>query len=331
MHRPWSRPPHLRPSWSPGTGKPQRARAHRGIAQVTERWRAEDGDANALAAFVRENFAGTQAALDATFARFEHNMETVLGHSQEIRLELNEPSELDLGPIAPYDEIFAAWNPTAHVLDDMFDNKLAFVALLNFPLTSLEERTRLGRRLVAPPVGRDAGWPRSSASACRPRPSRPWPTPMRSPARYIAGYNIWMHHLVDARGQRLFPRRQAAALALEPARRAQGQLRGQEGWPREAAHHPARDGAHRGAGDSRHRHRQPGRGLESVHQCGDALVRERCCLPVHRRPLPCPPGRLMRRASPTPATRACSQTSMRSSRWTAYSPGQDTLIASVLR
>src|SRR6188768_2045265 len=62
-------------------GEAQRARAHRGIAQVAALWRAEDGDAKAFATFIRENFAGDQATLDAMFTRYQHNMEVILGHT----------------------------------------------------------------------------------------------------------------------------------------------------------------------------------------------------------------------------------------------------------
>ena len=185
-------------------GEAQRARAHRGVEQVAALWRAEDGDAKAFAAFVGENFAGDQATLDAMFTRYQHNMEVILGHTHEIHRELLEPSELDVGPIAPYDEVFGGWSPTAHLFDDLFENKLAFVALLNFPLTSLDERTTQG-----------ANWSRRQWAETQ---LAEWfrqrvPASARSAAaesyaegnRYIAGYNIWMHHLVDARGQRLFP------------------------------------------------------------------------------------------------------------------------------
>ncbi|MEO8306571.1 MAG: hypothetical protein ABI616_00855 [Pseudomonadota bacterium] len=185
-------------------GEAQRARAHRGIAQVAALWRVQDGDNNAFAAFVRDNFAGEQATLDAMFARYQHNMEVILGHAHEIHRALLEPSELDVGPIAPYDEVFAGWDPKAHLFDDFFGNKLAFTALLNLPLTSLEERTTQG-----------AQWSRRQwaetqlAEAFRQRV----PAAARQVAadayaagnRYIAGYNIWMHHLVDSRGRRLFP------------------------------------------------------------------------------------------------------------------------------
>ena len=185
-------------------GESQRGRAHRGIAQVSALWRTEDGNAEAFTSFVRESFAGTQAEIDAMFKRFEHNQEMILGHAQEVRRELNAPSDLDVGPVAPYDEAFAAWDPTAHLLDDLFDNKLAFAVLLNFPLTSLDERTQQG-----------ASWSRRQwaetqlAENYRRRlPSSAKQAVAEAYAqggRYIASYNIWMHHLVDARGQRLFP------------------------------------------------------------------------------------------------------------------------------
>jgi hypothetical protein len=162
------------------------------------------GFAATLAQFVRSNFAAEPAARDALFARFEHNLEMVFGYSQEIRRELRMPSDLDIGPVTPYDEVFAAWEPTAHVLDDLFTNQLAFTALLNFPLTSLDERSRQG-----------AGWSRRQwaetqlAETFRTRlPAAASQAVAKANAEagtYIAGYNIWMHHLVDARGQRLFP------------------------------------------------------------------------------------------------------------------------------
>lgn len=185
-------------------GEAQRSRARRGIAQVAALWRAEDGDSSALAAFVRDNFAGTPAAVDTLFERYQHNLEMIWGHSNEISRELNVPADLDVGPIQPYDELFSAWDPTAHFQDDFFSNKLAFTALLNFPLTSLAERNRDG-----------AKWTRRQWAETRlvevfrqrlPAAANQAVADARAASgSYIASYNIWMHHLVDARGQRLFP------------------------------------------------------------------------------------------------------------------------------
>src|SRR5690606_30210213 len=172
--------------------------------QVAARWRPSDGDAAQFARFVREQFAGTQQDQDTLFARFERNLEQIFGHGLEVTRQLSVPLHVDEGAIAPYDEMFAAWSPTAHVLDDLFANKLAFVALLNFPLTSLEERTRDG-----------ASWSRRQwagtnlAENFRQRiPAAAAQAVSEASAaaeRYIAGYNLWMHHVTDARGRRLFP------------------------------------------------------------------------------------------------------------------------------
>src|SRR5215216_6864491 len=77
-------------------GEGQRARAERGLRQVSRLWRAEDGDAAKFEEFVNANFAGDQATLDATFARFEHNLEQLSGHMAEIGREFRSQSELDV-------------------------------------------------------------------------------------------------------------------------------------------------------------------------------------------------------------------------------------------
>ena len=125
-------------------GAQQKPRLDRGLHQVAEFWRAEDGDATVFEEFVRTNFAGDQATLDTMFNRFQSMLEQLDGHMHEIRRELNQQSDLDLGPVLPFDEVFAGYDPSAHVLDDFFNNKLAFTVLLNFPLTTLDERLKEG-------------------------------------------------------------------------------------------------------------------------------------------------------------------------------------------
>ncbi|HYM07351.1 MAG TPA: hypothetical protein VEU11_12390, partial [Terriglobales bacterium] len=185
-------------------GESQRARAHRGLQQAAEFWRAGDGDASVFEDFVRTNFAGDQATLDTMFNRMQSLLEQLGGHMHEINREFRQQSDLDLGPVLPFDEIIAGYDPSAHVLDDFFQNKIAFVVLLNFPLTTLDQRLKEGpswsRRQWAEvrlaegfskriPADVNLGIAQAGAQA----------------EQYIAEYNIWMHHLLDAQGQRLFP------------------------------------------------------------------------------------------------------------------------------
>ena len=185
-------------------GDSERARVQRGLRQAAEFWRAGDGDASAFEDFVRVNFAGDQAMLDTMFNRLESLLEQLGGHMHEINREFRQQSDLDLGPVLPFDEIIGGYDPSAHVLDDFFRNKLAFVVLLNFPLTTLDQRLQDGpswsrrqwaeARLVQGfskriPADVNLGIAQAEAQA----------------GQYIAEYNIWMYHLLDAQGQRLFP------------------------------------------------------------------------------------------------------------------------------
>jgi len=185
-------------------GEVQRPRIQRGLKQVADFWRAEDGDAAAFEDCVRTNFAGDQTTLDALFSRMELILESIDGHMLEISRDLRQQSDLDLGLIYPYDEIMAGYDPSAHISDDFFANKLAFTVLLNFPLTTLEQRLSEGEK-----------WSRRQWAEVRlaQRFSKRVPADVNlavaratsEASQYVATYNIWMHHLVDDKGQRLFP------------------------------------------------------------------------------------------------------------------------------
>src|SRR5438128_1017145 len=185
-------------------GEAQRLRLERGLRQVGELWRPEDGDAAAFEEFVRANFAGDQATLDTMFSRFERLLEQLGGHMHEINREFRQQMDLDLGPVLPFDEMFGGYDPSAHIIDDFFQNKLAFVVLLNFPLTTLDGRLKEG-----------PSWTRRQVAEVRlaQRFSKRIPADVNlaigqaeaAAARYVAEYNIWMHHLLDQSGRRLFP------------------------------------------------------------------------------------------------------------------------------
>jgi hypothetical protein len=191
-------------------GENERPRLQKGVEQVLSFWREEDGDAAEFESFVRKYFApssapvGKEPPLDILLPRFEEMLEKISGHMNEITVALRLQSDLDLGPIHPVDELFAAYSPSAHLSDDFFKNKLAFVALLNFPLTTLEQRlaegdrwtrrqwaeTRLAHRFASRiPADVNAAISQAASEA----------------DQYIAEYNIWMHHIVDKSGTRLFP------------------------------------------------------------------------------------------------------------------------------
>jgi len=185
-------------------GEGQRARAERGLGQVAEFWRSEDGDAAAFEEFALNNFAGDQATLNTVFERYERLLEQLNGHMHEINREFRQQSDLDKGTVLPLDDLFAGYDPAAHVVDDFFNNKLAFIVLLNFPLTTLQERLAEG-----------PGWTRKEWAEVRLAQtfSKRIPAAVNLQVAsagaeadaYISQYNIWMFHVVDDKGKRLFP------------------------------------------------------------------------------------------------------------------------------
>ncbi len=184
-------------------GESERGRIHRGLEQAARFWRAGDGDAEAFAEVVRTHVAADSVVRNALFSRLEFALESLDGHMNEITRDFRRQADLDLGEIYPFDETLAGYDPSAHVVDDLFQNRLAFSVLLNFPLTTLSQRLQEG-----------PSWSRRQWAEARlaERFSKRVPAEVNlaiseaaaEADRYIAEYNIWMHHLLDAKGQRLF-------------------------------------------------------------------------------------------------------------------------------
>jgi hypothetical protein len=183
-------------------GDANKERIERGITQVAQLWRVGDGD---LVAFALEQFVADPAARDVMFDRMQSMLEQIKGHYLEVTRTAKWVSEVEDGkPVPGVDQLLAAYDPGAHVADDMFRTKVAFAVLLNFPLTTLADRIRdaakMDRRAWAEVrltrwfEQRIPGELAQAASAAE-----------ANADRYIAGYYIWMHHVLSEDGKRRFP------------------------------------------------------------------------------------------------------------------------------
>lgn len=185
-----------------GATSGERIRA--GIRQVGQRWRAEDGDAAAFTAFCAVNFVTGESELAAAFARIERVSEQLGGHFNELRRELTSPLDLDTGEITRLDRLLGDLDVSIHLTDDLFGTKVAFFALLNFPIHTLGER-----------LARGASWDREAWARSRMMDQFADRVPADVKAEmvraftaadaYIADYNIRLDRLVTADGTRLFP------------------------------------------------------------------------------------------------------------------------------
>jgi hypothetical protein len=183
-------------------GAASKPRVERGVRQVAALWRPEDGD---LVAFASEYFVPDEKATAVLLARLESELEQISGHLHEVRRELKKPTDVDIGPILPVDNLLATIDPFAHITEDLFRAKVGFVVLLNFPIESLATQLAAGK-----------GWSREEWAAVRLAedfarrvPAEVQQEVARAGAAadtYIAEYNLWMHHVVNDHGERQFPK-----------------------------------------------------------------------------------------------------------------------------
>lgn len=179
-------------------------RLSRGVKQAARMWRENDGAAAEFASFCKDNFIYDPVLLQQTADRLESALETIDGHMGEMGRELGWRLDVETGPILPIDEVIDRFSPYAHVSEDMFTTKIAFIVLLNFPVYSLQERLQLG-----------PSWTRDQWAQVRlasrfsdrvpPEVSQVVREAYQAAGNYIRDYNIWMHHLLDEKGKRLFP------------------------------------------------------------------------------------------------------------------------------
>ncbi len=185
-------------------GADEAARIDAGLGQVAAFWRPEDGDEAALEAFLVAEFLSSGPALDATFGRLEFALERADGYLVSLSRDLRRGVDLEIGELLPIDERLAGYQPTAHLEEDFFSNQIAFVTLLNFPVSSLADKLAQGltwnRRQWA--EARLAGrFTERVPASVRMQSSRA----LASADSYVSGYNLHLDHVLTEDGRRLFP------------------------------------------------------------------------------------------------------------------------------
>lgn len=184
-------------------GSGHEARIRRGVQQAAQRWWPEDGDAQAFSDFCEAHFVADDGELAATFQRLQETFESIYGHIHEVRRDLTWPIDVDTGPLTAADRLFAELDLGAHVEEDLFQTKVAFLALLNFPLHTLAERLAEG------PAWDRETWARSRMmdrfAARVPAAVQQEMTRVSTGVeQYISGYNLRLDRIVDRNGERPF-------------------------------------------------------------------------------------------------------------------------------
>ena len=194
-------------------GEAEKFRVERGLEQVAGLWRATDGGGSDFAVFCLENFTADGKPLQALFEKLAFYNEVLGGYFNAMSLDKDQPVDLDWGEITPIDIAMNDFDPSAHLSEDLFQSKLAFISLLNFPVYSLTEKTALG-----------AKWDRRQWAYARMGGRNITRLPaevnqvinskIAEAERYISDYNIFMGSLVDSDMKTLFPAEHEAHQSL---------------------------------------------------------------------------------------------------------------------
>jgi hypothetical protein len=182
-------------------GDAKRADIERGVDQVAQLWRESDGD---FTAFCLEQYVPDQAGRDKLFERLQEINEQMRGHFLELGRTARWNTEVDTGPMAPVEPLLASYDPSAHSIDDMFKSKVAFAALLNFPMVKLADLIKQSETFTR----RQWAEVRLTRKFDTRIPSELLQNESAAEAaadQYIAGYYLWMHHVLSEDGKRLFP------------------------------------------------------------------------------------------------------------------------------
>ena len=176
----------------------------RGASQVAMLWQDSDGSAEDFAKFVKENYAPSAEARHELFGKLSKAYEVLLGTQNQVAIELSLPTILAGPEPTNIDYIMSAFNPYSHLWNDLYENKVAFITILNFPNYTLAEKNDFG-----------GAWSRDQWAYARmgdmftsrvPAELNKETAQANADAEnYIASYNIVMGNLVDKNGDKLFP------------------------------------------------------------------------------------------------------------------------------
>ncbi len=186
-------------------GATQKEKITKGVTQTAALWIKTDGKDADFKKFCLENYYGDDKKLDQLFERMETNLEILYGNFNRISLDLKRPLHIDKGEMIPVDDIFGAYDPTAHMNDDFFANKIAFVTILNFPFYTLQEKIDLSPK-----------WSRKQWAFARLGdlytsrvPSevlQKYADAYTAADNYISAYNIYVGNLLNDKNETLFPK-----------------------------------------------------------------------------------------------------------------------------
>ena len=176
---------------------------NKGVRNAAGFWKKDDGTPSEFQMYCISHYMTTPESKAKMFATIQKNLEIMNGHYNLINLNLKKPVQEAGEDYTPIDEDFGTLDPYSHFADDMFQSKIAFSVLLNFPFYSLQEKKALGK-----------DWNRQEWAYARmgdlftsripAEQNQQVSTELAKTENYISNYNIWMNTLRTEDNRQLF-------------------------------------------------------------------------------------------------------------------------------
>jgi hypothetical protein len=176
----------------------------KGVKHVASLWTTSDGSDRDFTEFCQSGYIGDPLKKSLLLKKLSDYFESIGGHLNKISLDLRQNVDLNNGELLEIDKIFSGFSVGAHLQDDLYANKIAFIVALNFPFYSLDEKERDGK-----------SWSREEWAAVRmgdqfvsrvPAGVKQAVAKAEADADlYISEYNIQMGSLRTEDGKQLFP------------------------------------------------------------------------------------------------------------------------------
>ena len=119
-------------------------RASEGVHRVANRWQDSDGDSDEFKTFCEEHFVTTNEDRTRLLERYEIAMGSISGHLYEIGRHLRRWTDLRGDEMPKVDNAMAMFDPCPDLSDQLYKQKIAFIALLNFSRPDLETMLKDG-------------------------------------------------------------------------------------------------------------------------------------------------------------------------------------------
>ncbi|MEI7421752.1 MAG: hypothetical protein WCK18_06645 [Prolixibacteraceae bacterium] len=176
----------------------------KGVKHAASLWTSVDGTDAEFNHFCTTGFVGDPNKRTLLLTKLSDYFESISGHFNKITLDLKQNVDLNNGELLEIDKIFSGYSVGAHLNEDLYQNKTAFVVALNFPYYSLNEKEALGK-----------SWSREQWAAARMGdqfisrvPAEVKQAVAKAEAGadlYISEYNIQMGSLRTEEGEQIFP------------------------------------------------------------------------------------------------------------------------------